>query len=263
MTAQNSIMKIKTLIVDNDPVSLALLEQHLSHFPEVDLIAKCTDALDAFHLLQKTKIDLMFLEIEMPRLKGTDLVRSLNSAPKVVFTTASQDYAIECFELNAIDYIMKPLAFARFFTTMVEILGLFKVTSVAMNIAQHPLAFHSDLDLYLRVERRMVKVSIADIYWVESLKDYIKVFLKDRVLLSKQKIGTLEELLPEEKFVRIHRSFIVSISKIESYHSYSINILGKELPVGRNYKAECQKRLRTLTLQLPGQSFSGKMAVSF
>lgn len=256
-------MKIKTLIVDNDPIALALVEQHLSNFPEIDLIAKCTNALEAFQLLQKNKIDLIFLEIEMPGLKGTDLIRSLNSAPKVVFTTNSEEYAIEGFELNAVDYLLKPLTLARFFNTMVKVLEWFKAPCTSMSIAQQSPAVHNNADLYLRVERRMVKVNIADIYWVESLKDYIKVVLADRILLSKQKIGTLEELLPEGKFIRIHRSFIVSISKIESYQSYSINILGKELPIGRNYKADCQNRLRTLSLQLPGESFSGKMAVNF
>lgn len=237
-------MKIKTLIVDDEPHAIAVIETYVENFPELELVAKCSTAIQAFQVLQQHKIDLIFLDVKMPGLTGTDFIRSLKNPPKVIFTTAYQDYALEGFDLNAIDYLLKPVPFDRFLKAIDKVFALYKVNPNKISIAEKPAEQKSDVFLYLRVERKMVKVNVNDIYWIESLKDYIKVVLKDKVLISKQKISLLEELLPEDKFVRIHRSFIVSMEKIESYHSYSVDVLGKELPIGRNYKAECHKRLK-------------------
>ncbi|MNK02896.1 Transcriptional regulatory protein YpdB [compost metagenome] len=239
-------MKIKTLIVDDEPHAIDVIEKYIENFSELELVAKCNNAIHTFQLLQQTKVDLIFLDINMPGLMGTDLIRSLKHPPKVIFTTAHQDYALEGFDLNAVDYLLKPIPFDRFLKAIDKVFDLYKVNSNKISIAQQPEEQKGEVYLYLRVDRKMVKVNIGDIYWIESLKDYIKVVLKDKVLISKQKISILEELLPENKFVRIHRSFIVSMSKIESYHSYSIDVLGKELPIGRNYKAECHKKLRMM-----------------
>jgi DNA-binding LytR/AlgR family response regulator len=237
-------MKIKTLIVDDEPHAIEIIEKYIQNFPEIELVGKCNNAIFAFQILQQTKVDLIFLDIKMPGLTGIDLIKSLKNPPKVIFTTAYQDYALEGFDLNAIDYLLKPIPFDRFLKAMDKVFDLYKVKNQKISIAEQPVDSKSDVFLYLRIDRKMVKVNVAEIYWVESLKDYIKVVLKDRTLVSKQKISLLEELLPEDKFVRIHRSFIIAIDKIESYHSYSVEILGKELPIGRNYKAECHKRLK-------------------
>lgn len=239
-------MKIKTLIVDDEPHAIDVIEKYVQNFPEIELVARCSNAIQAFQLLQQSKIDLIFLDIKMPGLMGTDLIRSLKYPPKVIFTTAYQDYALQGFDLNAVDYLLKPIPFDRFLKAMDKVFDLYKVNPNKISIAQQPAEQKTDVFLYLRVERKMVKVNVGDIYWIESLKDYIKVVLKDKVLISKQKISLLEELLPEDKFVRIHRSFIVSMNKIDGYHSYSIDVLGKELPIGRNYKAECHKRLKVM-----------------
>lgn len=237
-------MKIKTLIVDDEPHAIEVIEKYTQNFLEIELVGKCNNAIQAFQILQQHKIDLMFLDIKMPGLLGTELMRSLKNPPKVIFTTAYQDYALDGFDLNAVDYLLKPIAFDRFLKAMDKVFELYKVNNKRMSISHEAAEQKSDVFLYLRVERKMVKVNVTDIYWVESLKDYIKVVLKDRVLISKQKISLLEELLPEDQFLRIHRSFMVSLNKIESYHSFAIGILGKELPIGRNYKAECFKKLK-------------------
>lgn len=235
-------MNIKTLIVDDEPHAIEVIEKYISNFPEIELVAKCNTALQAFQILQKKQVDLVFLDVKMPGLLGTDLVRSLKNPPKIIFTTAYQDYAIEGFDLNAVDYLLKPIPFERFLKAMDKIFDFYKLSQ--HNTQPAPSSEpKNDNFLYLRVDRKMVKINVNEIFWMESLKDYIKVVLKDRTLISKQKISVLEQLLPEERFVRIHRSFIVAIDKVESYHSYAIQILGKELPIGRNYKAECRKRL--------------------
>lgn len=236
-------MKIKTLIVDDEPHAVEIIQKYIRDFSQVELVGTCSNAVHAFQLMQDTSIDLIFLDIKMPGLLGTDLVRSLKTPPKVIFTTAYQDYALEGFDLNAVDYLLKPIPFDRFLKAMDKVFDLFKLQQQKVDVPVMGSEPKVEDYLYLRIDRKRVKINVNDIYWMESLKDYIKITLKDRVLISKQKIGVLEELLPEDKFIRIHRSFMVSMDKIESYHSYAIEILGKELPIGRNYKAECKKRL--------------------
>ncbi|MFD0792713.1 LytR/AlgR family response regulator transcription factor [Mucilaginibacter litoreus] len=239
-------MKIKTLIVDDEPHAIEVIENYATNFQELDIVAKCSNAIDAFKILQQSKVDLIFLDIKMPGLKGTDFIRTLKNPPKIIFTTAYQDYALEGFDLNAVDYLLKPIPFDRFLKAIDKVFATYKIGNQSISIAEKPAEHNSDVFIYLRVERKMVKINVMDIYWIESFKDYIKIVLKDKVLISKQKISLLEKLLPEGKFVRIHRSFIVSMSKVESYHAYFIEMLGKQLPIGRNYKAECYKRLQAL-----------------
>lgn len=237
-------MKIKTLIVDDEPHAIEIIEKYIADFTQIELVAKCNNAVKAFQVLQENKIDLIFLDIKMPGLSGTDLVRTLRTPPKIIFTTAYQEYALEGFDLNAIDYLLKPIPFDRFLKAINKVFDVYKFNHQHIGITSHlPDTSKGGDFLYLRVERKVVKININDIYCLESLKDYIKVSLKDKAYISKQKIGVLEELLPEEKFIRIHRSFIVAIDKIESYHSYAVDILGRELPIGRNYKIECKRRL--------------------
>lgn len=240
-------MKITTLIIDDEPYAIDVLASYVENFSEIEVVAKCNNAIQAFSYLQKSQIDLIFLDIDMPGLTGIDFLKSMKNPPKVVLTTAHQNYALEAFNLNVVDYLLKPIPFDRFLKAIEKIFEMFKVNnSNNIGAAKDSLQLPNEAALYLRVERKMVKVKIEDIYWIESAKDYIKVALRDKVLVSKQKISVLQELLPEDKFLRIHRSFMVSMDKIDSYNSYSIEVLGKELPIGRNYKAESQKQLRVL-----------------
>ncbi len=238
-------MKIRAIIVDDEPHAIEVIESYLAGFDDVEIVAKCNDGINAFRVLQQNKVDLAFLDIKMPGLTGTDLVRTLKNPPKVIFTTAYHDHALEGFDLNAIDYLLKPIPFDRFLKAMDKVYYFFGLAkNVQPVVAEKPAVSGKDVFLYLRVDRKMVKVSASEILWIESLKDYIKVILKDKVLISKQKISILEELLPEDGFIRVHRSFIVSVSKIQSYNSFAVEIDGHEIPIGRNYKNDVAKRLR-------------------
>jgi DNA-binding LytR/AlgR family response regulator len=237
-------MKLNAILVDDEPHAIEVLDNYLDNFSEIEVIARCRNAIQAFQVLQQNKVDLMFLDIKMPGLKGTDLLRSLTAPPKVIFTTAYEDYALEGFDLNAVDYLLKPIPFERFLRAMDKVFGSLDVSRRPEVPSEKPSVRSQDIFLYLKVDRKMVKVNVKDIFWVESLRDYIKVVLKDKVLISKHKISLLEELLPEDGFVRVHRSFIVSVDKIESYHSHKIEIAGKELPIGRNFRNECQRRFK-------------------
>lgn len=237
-------MKIKAILVDDEPHAIEVLDNYLRNFNEIEIVARCQDAIQAFQVLQQQKVDLMFLDVKMPGLTGTELLRSLKTPPKVVFTTAYQDYAVEGFDLNAVDYLLKPIPFERFLRAMDKLFTGLNVTNQSVSIAQKAAVSNQDVFLYLKVDRKMVKVNVNDIFWVESLRDYIKVVLKDKVLITKQKISLLEELLPEDSFIRVHRSFIVAVDKVESYHAHKIEIAGKELPIGRNFRNDCQRRFK-------------------
>lgn len=237
-------MKIKAILVDDEPHAIEVLDNYLRNFHEIEIVARCQDAIQAFQVLQQQKVDLMFLDVKMPGLTGTELLRSLKTPPKVVFTTAYQDYAVEGFDLNAVDYLLKPIPFERFLRAMDKVFTGLNVTNQSVSIAQKAAVSNQDIFLYLKVDRKMVKVNVNDIFWVESLRDYIKVVLKDKVLITKQKISLLEELLPEDSFIRVHRSFIVAVDKVESYHAHKIEIAGKELPIGRNFRNDCQRRFK-------------------
>lgn len=232
-------------MVDDEPHAIEVLDNYLGNFSEIEIVARCRDAIQAFQILQQQKIDLMFLDVKMPGLKGTDLLRSLKNPPKVIFTTAYQEYAVEGFDLNAVDYLLKPIPFERFLQAMDKVFSGFNINdNRPVSIAEKIPVSNTDIYLYLKVDRKIVKVNVDDIFWIESLRDYIKVVLKEKVLISKQKISLLEELLPEDKFLRVHRSFIVSVPKIESYHAHKVEIAGKELPIGRNFKTDCQRRFK-------------------
>ncbi|MCF0052954.1 response regulator transcription factor [Dyadobacter chenwenxiniae] len=237
-------MKIKAILVDDEPHAIEVLDNYLRNFSEIEIVARCQDAIQAFQVLQQQKVDLMFLDVKMPGLTGTELLRSLKTPPKVVFTTAYQDYAVEGFDLNAVDYLLKPIPFERFLRAMDKVFTGLNVTNQSVSVAQRAAVSNQEVFLYLKVDRKMVKVNVNDILWVESLRDYIKVVLKDKVLITKQKISLLEELLPEDSFIRVHRSFIVSVDKVESYHAHKIEIAGKELPIGRNFRNDCQRRFK-------------------
>ncbi len=236
-------MKIKTIIVDDEPHAIAIIENYLERFQDVEIVAKCVDGIQAFQLLQQKKIDLAFLDVKMPGLNGTQLVRSLKNAPKIIFTTAYHDYAVEGFDLNAIDYLIKPIPFERFLKAMDKAYHHFGLNAHQVVVENVPRITQNADFIYLKAERKMVKVDVADINWIESSGDYIKVGLNDRVLISKQKISILEELLPDHHFVRVHRSFIVSLAKITSYNSFVVEVAGKEIPIGRNYKNDAFKRI--------------------
>jgi DNA-binding LytR/AlgR family response regulator len=236
-------MKIRTLLVDDEPYAIEVIEKYLENFREIEVVAKCGDGIEAFHVLQQKNIDLMFLDVKMPGITGIELLKSLKNPPKVIFTTAYSEYAVDGFELDALDYLLKPISFNRFLKAMDKMLKDMGEKSLLLR-SEAPISPDFQQFLFLKIERKTIKVNVKDIYWIESVKDYVKVVLLDKVLLSKQKISILEELLPERQFCRIHKSFIIAVDKVESYYSYAVEILGKELPIGRNYKQNAQKKFK-------------------
>lgn len=234
-------MKLRTLIVDDEPHAIEIIRKYASQVPAIEIVGTCYHAIDAFHAIQQAPVDLMLLDVKMPGLSGTDLARSLKHPPRIVFTTAYQEYAVEGFDLDAVDYLLKPIAFDRFLRAIDKVLALEKAehSTAAQTSAPRETPEHF---LYLRIERRLVKVNTRDILWIESVRDYVKVVTQDKVHTTKQKISVTEDLLPSGEFVRIHRSFIVPLNRVEGYHPNHVVVAGNKLPIGRNYKLETAKK---------------------
>jgi DNA-binding LytR/AlgR family response regulator len=231
---------MKCLIIDDEPLARTLMESYVKRMEKLTLVKSCSNALEAFPILQQKQIDLVFLDIQMPQLTGIDLLKSLKDKPKVILTTAYREYAAEAYDLDVIDYLLKPLTFDRFLRAVGKI-----YQSGPLITDDNPVIKSSfeEAYIFLREDREMVKVFLKDILYIESLRDYVKVKTATNQIISYQKISFLEQKLPEKEFVRVHRSFIVSIDKISSFTFSSVKIGGIEVPIGRNYKQQALKVL--------------------
>jgi DNA-binding LytR/AlgR family response regulator len=236
--------KIICLAVDDEPPALQVIEKYISAVPVLQLKASVNNAVDALSILRNNKVDLIFLDIQMPHLLGTDFMRSLINPPKVIFTTAFRKYAVDGFELDAVDYLLKPISFERFLKAVNKVMRLNIIpTENGLSFNQPQIKNISESFIYLRADRKNIKVNFDDILFIESLKDYIKVVTKEKSIITKQSISSLEENLPKN-FIRIHRSFIVSLNKIEAYTNELIQIGKYELPISRSYRHEVEKVLK-------------------
>jgi len=230
-------MDLKAIIVDDEPLAIAVIEGYLSRIPGVDIVATFNDGLPAFEFLQDNPVDVMFLDVEMPKLTGIELVRCLHNPPVVIITSANRDYAIEGFELNVADYILKPVTFER----------LLKAFSKAKELLSKRGYDDSKESEYLifKESKKNVRIKQDDILYIESIKDYIKVVTANRTVITKQSIGSVEEMLDKDRFIRVHRSFIVALNHVDTFSSTSLEIGSMEIPIGRLYRDGVIKILET------------------
>jgi DNA-binding LytR/AlgR family response regulator len=231
-------MKTKCLLVDDEPLAIEVIENHLSKFEHFQITAKCSSAIQALEVLQKKKIDLMFLDIQMPEITGLEFLNTLTSPPKVILTTAHRKYAIEGYEHDVIDYLLKPISFERFVKAINK---FYKVSDSDMKVVSNEPA--EDNFIYVKENKKVVKIFLDEILYIESMKDYVTIFTKSKRVVSKATITSLEEKLPDEQFIRIHRSYIVSKTHISAFTASSVEIYKKELTVGRSYKNAVMKEL--------------------
>lgn len=232
-------MRINCLLVDDEPLALDVLSSYIQRVDGLEIVGRCENAMQAFEAIQNNPVDLLFLDIQMPKLDGIDFLKSLPNPPKVIFTTAYREYAIEAFEVDAVDYLLKPIPFSRFLKAVGKAYQHLQLQSSSAPVSAEtdPAAELSSMEsIFVRADKKMVKIMLQDILYIESLKDYVLIHLPDRRIITKQKISYLEEKLPEDKFLRIHRSFLVAIDKIEAFSPSQVEIQGKELPIGRSYK---------------------------
>lgn len=216
------------IIVDDEELARNLIKNHLSQLADFKIVAICESAIAASKVLQEEQVDLMFLDIEMPVLRGTDFFKNLLNKPNVIFTTAHRDYAIDGFDLNAVDYLLKPITFSRFFKSIEKFRALQSVKPTSEESIKNDFIF-------IRKDRKQVKVFLDEILYIQSVKDYIKIHLSDRFHMIKYSIAGFEAKL-DSRFLRIHRSYIINMDKVTAYTKQDVEIDNIEIPIGESYK---------------------------
>jgi DNA-binding LytR/AlgR family response regulator len=239
-------MKVRCIIVDDEPPAVRLISSYVKEVPWLELVATCNSSLEAFTVLQKEKIDLIFLDIKMPRLLGTDFLGSISSGLKVIFITAYRDYALDGYELDVVDFLLKPVSMTRFLKAVTKATKIISLENQsALNESRENENDNENAFLYLKADKEMKKVLVKEILFIESRKEYVKLYLEDnKSLLIKQSISSMEKLLSPHKFVRVHRSFVVTIEKISSFTPNNLTVADYKIPIGRLYKKEVDKVLK-------------------
>ena len=240
-------MKTHCLVVDDEPLAIEVIASHIGKMESLELTASCRNAVEAFEILKSKKIDLLFLDIQMPGMKGTDFLKTLRNPPKVIFTTAYREYAIESYELDVVDYLLKPISFERFFKAVTK---YFQANPGEILVYKDRNGNINSSYVYVRANKKVHKVMLSDILFIESIKDYLTIHTKARNITARHTITSFEERLPETDFIRIHRSFVVSMNQITGFTANTIEIGDKELPIGRNYR---QSVFKALNFQMPSE----------
>ena len=230
---------IRAIIVDDEPLALDVLETYIAQLPELELVARCENALEAREVLKEHDVDLMFLDINMPQLTGIDFVKTLSVKPNFIFTTAHPYYAVEGFELNAIDYLMKPIPLERFMK------AVNKVINMQLGDTSTPEKKKKENFIFVKADKKLIKVNFDDILYIEGLKDYVIIRQKEGRIITLHTMKSLEAKLPDHIFKRIHRSYIVNIGAIDAIVGNMIELKEKSqvkhIPIGKNYREELLK----------------------
>ncbi len=221
-------MTIKCLAVDDEPLAIKIIEKYISELPQLSLVGTCSNALDALSFMKTNDVDLIFLDINMPKLSGISFVRTLKNPPLVVFTTAYPEFAIEGFDLEAVDYLLKPFSIERFIKAVEKVENKIKL----LHNANEKEADH----IFIKSDKKLFRVLFDEILYVEAYGDYVKIYTKERMLLTKQKFSVLIAELPENRFLQIHRSYVISISALEFLEGNSVQVAGRKLPISGGYK---------------------------
>lgn len=240
-------MKLRCIIVDDESLARKLLEENVRQFPFLELIRSCKNAFEAMEIIQTGQVDLMFLDIQMPGMLGTKFLQSLTEKPLVVFVTAYSHYAVESYDLDVVDYLMKPVSMERFAKAVNKALDVFQKKQMVLTPAPStPVQIPESAPFFfVNVEYSLVKIPVMDILYIESMKDYVKIFLKDtrKPVITKSTLKGIEEKLPEAGFLRVHRSYIVHLEKISSIRNHTIKIGESEIPVGESNLEELLRLL--------------------
>ncbi len=224
--------KVNCLVVDDEELARTLLENYISRLPHLNLVEKCANPLEALKVLQENTIDILFLDIQMPEMTGIDFLKSLQQKPKVIFTTAYSEYAIEGYQLDVVDYLLKPFSFERFVQAVNKAVELLKTNQSA----------EKDY-LLVKSEHKVHKIKFEDIRYIQSMREYVAYFLPKGKILALNSLKRLEEELPADRFIRIHKSYIIPIDKVTTLEGNMVHIGNEKLPIGNLYKAEVLKRI--------------------
>lgn len=225
-------MAIRCIAIDDEPLALEVIKAHVNQIPDLELVALLNSPIEAVEVLNSESIDLIFLDIEMPILSGIDFLKTIKMTPKVIFTTAYRNYAIESYEFDVVDYLLKPISFTRFFRAVSKFKSLnknhelFRQVNTPESVQDH---------IYVNSNKKYIKINFKDLLYIESIKDYIKINVNGISVITKDTISNFETKLPKQ-FLRIHRSYIVNTSKITAFTKMDVEIDTKEIPIGASYK---------------------------
>lgn len=242
--------KLRCIAVDDEPLALDIIEDYVSKVPFLELVKRTENAIEALQLVQAGGIDLVFLDIQMPELTGIQFLKIANAKAHYILTTAYSQYALESYDLNVSDYLLKPIAFDRFYKAVEKVNNLVKtnetaaapqpvVTSAPFSATNHPV---QDF-IFVKTEHKIQKIELDDILYIEGLKDYISIYTKAERVITLQNMKKMEETLPAGQFIRVHKSYIISLDKIESIERSRISICGKIIPIGDTYRDEFFKHI--------------------
>lgn len=227
------------IIVEDEPLAAGIIKDYIEQVPFLALKAICSDAIYAMEVLESESIDLVFLDIHLPRLKGLDFLKALKVQPHIIITTAYHEYAVASYEFNVTDYLLKPVEFSRFITAVHKVFGSRNTTPQATTTA-----ITNQEHCFFNVNKKRIKVYLDDILFIESQKEYVKVYTRDKTIITKMPLHQVDELLSGNNFLRVHRSFIVSRSNIDAFTASELEISGHLIPIGRSYKELVQTMMR-------------------
>lgn len=231
-------MKIKCIIIDDEPLAISVIENHLKNFDHVEIIETFNNPLKAYRVLEQEKIDVIFLDINMPQMTGFAFIENLSYKPLIVITTAYREYAVKSFELNILDYLVKPIPFNRFLKTVNKIYQQVYVSNTSADAS-----LQKEPHIFLKVNKKLIKINLNDILYIESLKDYIKVITTIGDYVVHKSLSSITEELPQSNFMRIHRSYTISINKIVALEGNTVEISNRKIPIGRNYTKQAKERI--------------------
>jgi DNA-binding LytR/AlgR family response regulator len=230
--------KLKCIVVDDEPLAQEVLVRYLQNIREIELVTTCSNALEAFEVLNNESIDLMFLDISMPVISGLDFLRSLHKAPAVIITTAHPDFALQGYDLDVVDYLVKPVSMERFM----------KAVNKAIERVRLPLpqARNSKPDyMFVKSDQKLIRINFSDIHYIEGMKDYVKIFTHEKMIVTLHTMKFFEANLPSDQFIRIHKSYIANASSIKSIAGNELELHQSRLPIGSSYKDNLMKMIHS------------------
>ncbi len=226
---------MNVIIVDDEPLAQLVIETFISKFPALNLIAKCNNAIEANEVLSNNSIDLMFLDIQMPKISGVDFLKTLPNPPQVIFTTAHSEYAMDGYELNVVDYLLKPISLQRFAKAVNKAIEKHESSENEPETKAKETEASADY-IFVKADKKLIKILFSDIFYIEGLKDYVILHIPDKRIVTLQTMKSLEVKLPSDIFMRVHRSYIVNLRNISIVEGNTVHINKKIIPIGKNYK---------------------------
>jgi DNA-binding LytR/AlgR family response regulator len=236
-------MKIRCLIIDDEPLAQRVIERYADDISFLEIVHKCNNAMDALEFLKSHETDLIFLDINMPKLTGIEFLRTLKHPPLVIITTAYAEYAIQGYDLNVLDYLMKPFSFERFVKAVQKAQGFLHTRELTGDEIIPQETAEGDF-IFIKSSKKTYRVNFSDILYVEALGDYVKIFTTEKMIVSYQSMKNMEKMLPPKNFPRIHKSFIVSMARVEVIEGNHVKIRDRQIPIGTNYKTEFEKLIK-------------------